>query len=415
MKKVRKAVIVPTGWCIKALEQVASIRAGIALSKSKPKDPVRLPYLRVANVQAGWLDLREVKTIEVERRHIERYSLQHGDVLMTEGGDFDKLGRGDVWQGVIAPCLHQNHVFAVRPNPNQLLPGFLNALAGSAHGKRYFLRCAKKSTNLASINSSQLKQFPVYLPPLAEQHVITNLLATWDTAIAATDQLIANSQAQKKSLMHHFFAPENTLGWQQARIADIANIDAESLTKSTPPDFQFRYIALADVGTDTIRAPLARYRLAQAPSRARRIVRTGNILMATVRPNLLGYARVSERHAGCVASTGFAVLAAKPPIASDYLFYYLFCADFQRQINVVVSGSSYPSLSAAEIGNLTVAFPPLMQQNRIAHLFNTADQRIAAETRQRALLMKEKRALGQQLLTGKRRVPLNQKTTMLAA
>lgn len=180
--------MVPNGWERKPLEKVAEIKTGVAKGKKGLKDPIEVPYLRVANVQDGYIDLSEVKTIQIERHQLERYSLQVGDVLMTEGGDFDKLGRGDVWQGQITPCLNQNHVFAVRPNQKVLLPYFLGALSGSNYGKTYFLSCAKRSTNLASINSTQLKEFPVLTPPLPEQRKIAKILSTWDKAIATTDR-----------------------------------------------------------------------------------------------------------------------------------------------------------------------------------------------------------------------------------
>ncbi len=190
--------MVPSGWKRKPLEKVAEIKTGVAKGKKGLKDPIEVPYLRVANVQDGHIDLSEVKTIQIERHQLERYSLQVGDVLMTEGGDFDKLGRGDVWQSQIAPCLNQNHVFAVRSNKQVLLPYFLAALSGSNYGKTYFLSCAKRSTNLASINSTQLKEFPVLLPPLPEQRKIAKILSTWDKAISTTEKLIDASKQQKK-------------------------------------------------------------------------------------------------------------------------------------------------------------------------------------------------------------------------
>lgn len=156
---------VPEGWKKLSLSSVADIRTGVAKGKKNLKNPVELPYLRVANVQDGYIDLSAIKHIQIERDHIERFSLKTGDVLMTEGGDFDKLGRGDVWHGEITPCLHQNHVFAVRPNRLKLDSYFLAALSASHYGKTYFLSCSKQSTNLASINSTQLKDFPVLLPP----------------------------------------------------------------------------------------------------------------------------------------------------------------------------------------------------------------------------------------------------------
>jgi type I restriction enzyme, S subunit len=117
---------------------------------------IELPYLRVANVQDGYLDLSEIKSVAVLKSEVDRFSLQTGDMLMTEGGDFDKLGRGTVWRGQISPCLHQNHIFRVRPTRGAILPDFLASVTASSHGKWYFLVSSKQTTNLATINSTQL-------------------------------------------------------------------------------------------------------------------------------------------------------------------------------------------------------------------------------------------------------------------
>jgi type I restriction enzyme S subunit len=168
---------IPAAWDIAQLSDVASIQTGLAKGKVV-EDGVELPYLRVANVQDGFIDLSEVKSILVDRRMIARFSLQDGDVLFTEGGDADKLGRGSVWRAPISPCLHQNHVFAVRTHREKLRPEFLAAWAASPRGREYFLSCSKQTTNLASINSSQLKAFPVPIPPIEEQDGIVSTLAT---------------------------------------------------------------------------------------------------------------------------------------------------------------------------------------------------------------------------------------------
>lgn len=162
----------PESWTTLQLQEVALVRTGLAKNKKEIVDTVELPYLRVANVQDGYIDLSDLRTINVSRSQIERYRLMQGDVLMTEGGDYDKLGRGDVWDGAVDPCLHQNHVFAVRTDQTKILPEFLALLTASKAGKAYFQSCSKQTTNLASINSTQVKEFPVRLPNLAEQHEI---------------------------------------------------------------------------------------------------------------------------------------------------------------------------------------------------------------------------------------------------
>lgn len=159
------------GWKIKRLEDVSEIVSGVTKGrKFKDQMTIWVPYLRVANVQDGYLDLAEIKEIEVLESDVDKYALNPGDVLLTEGGDRDKLGRGAVWNGEVPLCLHQNHIFRVRVNPEFLTPEYLSMLTGSTYGKTYFLKSAKQTTGIASINSTQLKNFPTFLPPLELQY-----------------------------------------------------------------------------------------------------------------------------------------------------------------------------------------------------------------------------------------------------
>ncbi|MER7405117.1 restriction endonuclease subunit S [Streptomyces sp. NPDC000070] len=151
------------------LDSVATVAAGVTLGSEPVGDgTVELPYLRVANVLDGRIDTTDVKTVRIVKAQFERYALRKGDLLLTEGGDLDKLGRGAVWDGRIDECLHQNHVFRVRCG-EQMLPDFLALYTASPEGRAYFQRVGKQTTNLASINSTQLKQMPVPVPPLEEQ------------------------------------------------------------------------------------------------------------------------------------------------------------------------------------------------------------------------------------------------------
>lgn len=107
---------IPAHWNASRLKFVATVQTGIALGKDFGGHALlEYPYLRVANVQDGFIDISDVKTILVPDREAAGAMLRRGDVLMNEGGDADKLGRGAVWDGAIDPCLHQNHVFALRP------------------------------------------------------------------------------------------------------------------------------------------------------------------------------------------------------------------------------------------------------------------------------------------------------------
>ena len=169
---------IPEHWERRRLKEVAAIQTGITIgANNREPELIERPYLRVANVQAERLDLSKVTTIRVSPAEIKRTTLQVGDVLMTEGGDIDKLGRGCIWQGDIPDCLHQNHVFAVRPDPASLKPEFLVAVMGSLHGRTYFCVTAKQTTNLAATNRTTLGNFPMHLPSAAEQEAIMNHIA----------------------------------------------------------------------------------------------------------------------------------------------------------------------------------------------------------------------------------------------
>lgn len=168
---------IPEHWNMCKLKQVAKVQTGLTLGKKyDSRNLVEMPYIRVANVQDGHLVLDKVTTVSVPVGEIASKLLQPGDVLMTEGGDRDKLGRGCIWNGEITPCLHQNHIFAVRTNKEKLLPEFLTAILTSQIGRIYFDLTAKKTTNLASTNSTTLKAFAFGIPDIQEQYAIIEAL-----------------------------------------------------------------------------------------------------------------------------------------------------------------------------------------------------------------------------------------------
>ncbi|MEA3275236.1 MAG: restriction endonuclease subunit S [Pseudomonadota bacterium] len=160
----------PDQWPTLLLKEVAEIGSGVTKGRElSGAETVDLPYLRVANVQDGHLDLTAMKTITIKKTEIEKYTVSPGDFLMTERGDPDKLGRGAIWTGEVEPCLHQNHVFKVRCDQSKVIPEYLRSLVGSAYAKEYFLRVAKQTTGIASINKTQLGNFPALVPPLRNQ------------------------------------------------------------------------------------------------------------------------------------------------------------------------------------------------------------------------------------------------------
>ena len=178
------------GWTWTALGEIAELKGGITKDSKRETDPdfVEYPYLRVANVQRGFLDLAQVTTIRADPHKAAKLVLEPGDILFNEGGDRDKLGRGWVWEGQIANCIHQNHVFRARLTDGDFDPYFISMHANT-WGQRWFETHGKQTTNLASINLMTLKSFPVPAPPLDEQRAVVDEL---QSIMRSADRLRAN-------------------------------------------------------------------------------------------------------------------------------------------------------------------------------------------------------------------------------
>ena len=188
-------------WPVLELGDFAEIRAGVTLGRSINGSTIRMPYLRVANVQDGYLNLNFVKEIEILESEREKWQLQDGDILLTEGGDWDKLGRGVVWHNEILNCIHQNHIFRLRIDAKEFDPEYLCALIGSNYGKKYFQVASKQTTNLASINQRQLKAFKAFKPPLQEQRRIVSYLDNLQSKLDALRRHQSETAAALEALL----------------------------------------------------------------------------------------------------------------------------------------------------------------------------------------------------------------------
>jgi len=202
------------------LQNLAEIVSGVAIGRKTKGMTVQVPYLRVANVQAGFVDISEIKTTTATEDEVAQFGLKKGDVLLTEGGDYDKLGRGCLWEGQIEPCIHQNHVFRVRPKPGKLNSSFFAHYLQGAKAKHYFLRCAKKTTNLASINLTQLKALPVPNVSMEEQKRFElRIQAAGECSTLTGDKTLISLI---RSLSAHAFSGQLTADWRDAHQDTLA-------------------------------------------------------------------------------------------------------------------------------------------------------------------------------------------------
>ena len=193
--------------------------------------------------------------------------------------------------------------------------------------------------------------------------------------------------------------------WELKKLGKVGEIDKKSLNSNTDKEYEFDYISLSDVDSDQFSIKTSKQKFKNAPSRARRIVKKGDVLLSTVRPNLEGFTIIRDEVKDLIASTGFAVITSKNELHNEYLFNFLFSNIIKRQFHKLLVGSNYPAINSSDVKNLKIPLPPLPEQKKIADCLSTWDVAIEKQNALINALADRKKALMQQLLTGKKRLP----------
>jgi type I restriction enzyme, S subunit len=418
-------------WPSARLGDVAQIQTGLAKGKQPEEGKgISVPYLRVANVQDGYVDLAEIKTVLVETQALHRYSLQDGDVLFTEGGDADKLGRGCVWKAQIKPCLHQNHIFSVRASRDVLLPSFLAAHAAGPLGKSYFLNCAKQTTNLASINSTQLRNFPVPIPPLGEQRKIAAILSSLDDAIEATQAVIDQLQVVKKAMMtelltrglpgRHTRFKKTEIGevpeeWTTITYAELA-ADLPGAIQSGPFGSELRHSEFQDrgylvIGIDNVLdgrfSRGSNHRISEQKFRELERFRARPLDLLITVMGTVGRCCVIPQDIDPAIITKHVYRLSVNLAKADS--YFLMCCLYgidrlAAEVRGSAQGLTRPGLNKSLLLPLRFPLPPLDEQKHIVAAVQAIDERLDSERISLESLRSLRSALQSALLTGEIRV-----------
>jgi len=327
--------------------------------------------------------------------------------LLIEGnGNSQNLGRGCIWDGQIPECVHQNHVFAVRILPDaEMLPTFLALQLQSDHGRNYLLSCAKGSTGLATLNSTQLKDFPIVAPSLAEQQLIVAAIAAWNTATHKTEQLIAAKELANKDLMQRVFrqspsSPHRLSEFTRRITRKNSGGDGHPLTISGSEGLvsQSRYFEKRIAAEKT-----EQYTLLKRGEFAYNKSYSGGYPLGAIK-------RLDGHDEGIVSTLYlcFALNGTQAPL-SNYFAYFCESGGFNRQIyQVAQEGARNHGLlnvTAEDFFAMSMPLPPPETQERVVRVLDATHQELAALRQQLAALKTQKRGLMQKLLTGDWRLP----------
>jgi len=200
---------IPSSWKWTSIGDIGIVSGGITKNSRRTQLPKQVPYLRVANVYAGYLNLSEMKEIGVKENEYTKTLLETGDLLVVEGnGSREQIGRAAIWDGSIAPCIHQNHIIRVRFNPLRLgeyvLVWMLSRLA-----RDFILEVASSTSGLYTLSISKVKNIPVPFPPQAEQEVIISEVerhfSLADKAEEAVDTSLKQAERLRQSILKKAF------------------------------------------------------------------------------------------------------------------------------------------------------------------------------------------------------------------
>lgn len=199
----------PKEWPLIPTGLLSDVQGGLQVTSARSALPVEVPYLRVANVHRGYLQMDEIKTIRATPAEVKRTLLAVNDLLVVEGhGNPEEIGRSALWTGQIDPCIHQNHLIRVRFDSARVVPVFACAYLNSPGGRQYLLRSGKTTSGLNTISVSNVRGTPVALPPLDLQQSFAAHANAVERMRVAHKAALADLDALFTSLQHRAFRGE---------------------------------------------------------------------------------------------------------------------------------------------------------------------------------------------------------------
>lgn len=410
---------IPIEWEVVRLSRVGKIKDGDwILKKDYTKQGTRL--LQIGDIGVGIFLDKSNRFIGTERAKGLNCTFiePEKDILISRMPD--PIGRA-----CIAPKLNYSYIVAVdisilKIDGSKVDKGFIVYSLNSKRSLKKVERLSSGATRLR-ISRKKIEMLFIPLPPLPEQKKVAEILSTVDQAIEKVDEAIAKTERLKKGLMQELMTKgighkdfkQTEIGkipkeWEVVRLGEVVDINKESRDPNREfPEKKFLYIDIDSIENETgVIRSTKRIIGKEAPSRARRLIRYGDVIMSTVRPYLKAFAIVPREYDAQICSTGFAVLSCTERILASYLLYILFSNSVIGQCNRMMVGAQYPALNNSQVEKIEIPFASLPEQEKIAEILSTVDGRLQLLKARKEGFKRVKKGLMNDLLTGKRRVKI---------
>ena len=281
-----------------------------------------------------------------------------------------------------------------------------------------------RATGVPGLNRDDVHALNRLIPPVGEQRAIASVLDSIDEAIERADEVIAAAERLRDSLLyelltrglpgqHSEWKQVSGLGtipasWKAIRLGNVVDINRDSWLPGDEEEIIY-YLDLTAVFAPGLVAEPREIGSAEAPSRARRRVQSGDILVSTVRPNLRGFARITRAINNLIASTGFAVLTARQSTINSFIYHHVMTPCFAAYLENATTGQAYPAVRPADVAAYKLGLPPLSEQRAIAAVLDSVDASIERARDQRIVLSAAATSIADALLTGRVRVDQRKK------
>jgi type I restriction enzyme S subunit len=413
----------PKEWRVVRLGEVFDILQGKSLSAKQNKGVRPRPFLRTSNVYWGYLDLSKLDVMDFTEEEEQKFALQHGDLLVCEGGD---VGRTAMWEGQMQGVYYQNHLHRLRARDNNVNPAFVMYWLQTAFTLLNLYSGSSNKTTIPNLSRGRLAVFPIPLPPLPEQRAIAHVLRTVQRAKEATEGVIAALKELKKSLMQHLFTygpvpvterervplQETEIGpipahWRVVRLGEVAEF-GKNRTMQKPKASLIPFMPMSLLPEDTIYVSQWEMRR-DKEIRSGIPIQNGDFLLAKITPSFENGKQgiVKDIPGGWgYASTEVIPIRPYPELHTEYLAFYLKQPSIRQELAGKMEGSTgRQRLPKMAVQQLLIPLPPLSEQREIARMLQAVDAKIAAEERRRAALEELFKTLLHALMSGRMRVP----------
>jgi len=384
---------VPASWQICAVKRKFDIYLGKMLQPEPASaHDLKVPYLKAANVQWEDIDLNSLQTMWASKEEIQSGQVAMGDLLVCEGGE---VGRAAILnKKPEEPTIIQNSLHRVR-SQSEMAKFLMYLLEVSASGGWLAVECNKAT--IQHFTRDKFGSLRIVLPSLEDQRRILTFVdretAKIDALIEKKERLIELLKEKRTAIITQavtkgldLSVPMKDSGvewlgkipqsWNVCRVQHISSINDDVLPENTDPLYEINYVDIGGVDQFKGIVNIENYSFGAAPSRARRKVKDGDVIISTVRTYLRSIANVEMPAANLIVSTGFAVLRPGPQLNNRYAAYALRASYFIEKIVANSVGVSYPAIDASKISALEIACPPIIEQTAIASYLNRETAKI---------------------------------------